>query len=78
MKKQNAKPVKKSGQNKKTVNGVEQNGVTERNQTSTSVAQESMEVCSTVDQIASNNGEQQDSDVSSIATVGALDQAPNK
>ena len=78
VKKQKAKQVKKSGQNKKTVNGVEQNGVTERNQTSTSVAQESMEVGSTVDQIASNNGDQQDSDVSSIATVGALDQAPNK
>ena len=79
--KKKTKSVKKSGQSNKKGNGVQQNCVTERNQTSTPVVQEDIEAQSlTADQLASNDGNdnQQDSDVSSIANVGALDQAPNK
>ena len=76
--KQKTKPVKKLGQSNKKGNGVEQNGITECNQTSTSGVQEDMEVESqTLNQIAINEGNdnQQDSDVSSIATVA---EAANK
>ena len=78
MQKKKTKPLKKSIPSNKTHN--EQNSVTKCNQTSTQVAQEDMEVGLNADQIASNdsNDNQQDSDVSSIATVGAVDQAANR
>ena len=69
VKKQKKKPVKKSGPSNKKGDGVEQNCVTERNQTSIPVVQESESM--NVEQVASNDVDdnQQDSDVSSIATV---------
>ena len=77
--KQKTKLVKKSGPSNKKGNGAQQNGVTQRNQTSTPVVQQYMEVESlTLNQIASNDGndDQQDSDASSIA--GEVDGAANK